>query len=170
MAFANLDEQDAVEKIGYGAPFEFRLTRGEDNREVIEVEDVACNNDDVGTNVRPSFFKFILKVTSKWRLLDGTRVEFDEVKAIREAMLKEHAEAIRGQVVRMMDFPMSDSEKAELRRTSARLERISKGLSLRPCTAIYGQSQVGKSYLVNRVLAKGESPSTSSLGSIDLIS
>ena len=73
-------------------------------------------------------------------------------------MLKEHAEAIRGQVVRMMDFPMSDSEKAELRRTSARLERISKGLSLRPCTAIYGQSQVGKSYLVNRVLAKEGKP------------
>ena len=57
LAFADLDVQDAVEKIGYGAPFEFRLTRGEDNREVIEVEDVACNNDDVGTNVRPSFFK-----------------------------------------------------------------------------------------------------------------
>ena len=79
-------------------------------------------------------------------------------------MLKEHAEAIRGQVVRMMDFPMSDSEKAELRRTSARLERISKGLSLRPCTAIYGQSQVGKSYLVNRVLAKEGKPIYVKLG------
>ena len=48
---------DRIEQMNNGLPFEFRLTRAEDNREAIEIEDVISMNEEAGVDVSPNHFK-----------------------------------------------------------------------------------------------------------------
>ena len=66
--------------------------------------------------------------------------------------LKEQAQKLSRLIDESLTLELTNEDEKSMRSHKARIRRSLALLDKRPGTAIYGQSQVGKSFLVNRLL------------------
>ena len=75
--------------------------------------------------------------------------------------LKNQASALNAQMSKALDLGgLGQEGRQSLIRNQAKVQRIDRVLGLRPTTAVYGKSQVGKSYLISRLFSLKGKPIT----------
>lgn len=88
--------------------------------------------------------------------MDGKRSE-----TMSALELKDKASALNAEMLKVLELDgLNQEERQSLIRNQAKVERIERVLGLRPTTAVYGKSQVGKSYLISRLFSLNGRPIT----------